>query len=162
GWLIVGLIVWWPLRRAKSEAARSRIAFAGLVVPAVIIFVSRSGVALAQHLGTNEARQLAYVARSVAVGEPVLQPWPNIAPFRPHPTYHWFDVDFIFQGKLRDEVEHEYIQAIEDRRVRDVFLEERLLDQDFPRLKTYLESNCRRIVDLPSSRHILYGYTCGR
>jgi hypothetical protein len=161
GWSFLYLIGRRLILRSDVESARMRIAFATLMFAGFVLFVVRSGISLHEHLGAAEARQLDYIAGHVPAGAPVLQPWPNVAIFRPDPTYHWFDADFMFQGKLCEQVEAEYIDALRSGRISYVYLDRKLLENDFPRLRNFLETNCRRETDLPASRHNLLGYTCG-
>src|SRR5207247_9868516 len=111
GWLPIFLVGRRALIGGKTESRRLLAGLAAVTSIGFVLYVARGIDGIWRRNGAEQARQLEYIANRVLPGQPVLQLWPNVAPFQPHPTYHWFDC-YIFQGPLGERVQNEYIQAL--------------------------------------------------
>jgi hypothetical protein len=162
---VIGWLILRRLRRLDAPTPAERrvgAVYAGLLTVSLLLFVGRTVNVLQLQEGREQARLMARIGGLAPPGSPVLTIWPNVAPFRPHPTYHWFAPDAPLLVNLpREALQDEYIDAVRQGRARVVAVNPESVGRYMPRFQRHLDEQCRRQQDTPRTRHDVMVYVCG-
>lgn len=157
-WSVIGWIVWQFWRRAGSAQARLSCLMAMSLTPGLVFRIGFSADQFYKREFAEQRRMMRYLQARVAPGEPILQPWPVLLPFRPAATHHWFATLDTLNSLAGPAMESEYIAAVESGRARLIVVNPRHMERFLPGFARYLQIHCRRLRDAPATRDALRVY----
>ena len=120
-----------------------------LVMPGVVFFARDRLADVAAGRGVAQAR-FAHAAASLApIDAAALTLWDHVLPFRPAASFHWFAHAGVLERLGRrggQDVDSEYVEAVERGGVQVVIADEPALADHLPRLRRVLLQRCRLAV----------------
>jgi hypothetical protein len=99
--------------------------------------VAEFGIAKTQ----TQSSYIADVESRLGPHEAVLAPWPNLAPFRPSPTFHVFAIGGIWTTLSVEDLQDEYINAIKEGKTKIVLMRPIDVDERMPRFASYVRTH---------------------
>lgn len=157
-WSVIGWIAWRFWQRAGNAQARLSCLMAMSLTPGLIFRIGFSADQFYKREFAEQMRMMRYLQAHVAPGEPVLQPWPVLLPFRPAATHRWFATLDTLNSLASPAMEAEYIAAVESGKARLVVVNPRHMERFLPRFARYLQTQCRLLRDAPATRDALRVY----
>ena len=133
------------LKRTASPDRRVTWAFALSLGVGVIVYLGRVAAEIVPGNGRIQAAFIADIEGRLAPNEPLLAPWPNLAPFHPCPTYHTFAIGGIYTTLSVEALQDEYIGVVAEGRTRIVVMRPRDVDKWQPRFAAYAREHGRLI-----------------
>ncbi len=150
---LIVLVVWGGLlaifggrlKRIGSSERRVIQAFALTFSIGMIVYLGRVAAEIVSGNGRSQAAFIADIEGRLAPNEPMLAPWPNMAPFHLCPTYHTFAIGGIYTTLSVDALQDEYIGVVAQGRTRIVVMRPQDVDKWQPRFAAYVRAHGRLI-----------------
>jgi hypothetical protein len=160
-WGTIGIVGLRWLNRQRSVRDNTLVAnraFAMISVIGILASIGRSADGMRLKEGFVQARFIEFAEKTAKPGEPILQTWPLIAPFRRQASFHGFarvgPVQTIGAAVLEDE----YIGAIKSGSARIIVVDDLDVRRQLPRLAQFLKKSCHRVLGAPATRDRLAIY----
>ncbi len=160
-WGTIGTLGMRWLNRQHSHVDTTLLAnraFAMVSVIGILAGIGRAADGMRLKEGFVQARFIEFAEKTAKPGEPILQTWPLIAPFRRQPSFHGFARVGPVQTIGASVLEDEYIGAIKSGSARLIVVDDLDVRRQLPRLAQFLDKSCHRITGAPATRDRLAIY----